>query len=491
VTTSRLLPALGLICYALFLARFMGAFATGADQSGYLNNARLLAAGRATTAMRLIPELPPEGVPLFTYSPLGFNPNPDHRTMTPVYPVGLSLLIMAAAQVAGWNAAPGLVMGLHALAGLWLVYALGRAVGLETGWAWLGALLLAASPLYVILSLQTMSDLPAMVWVTAAILCAWKSRCQPELALAAGMAFSVGVLVRPTDLLEILPVAIALGPSLRRWLLLIAGGLPGAIFQGGFNRAAYGHLIATGYGGMDSLFGWQYAPVTLVHYVMWLPVLLTPLVLLSLGLPVLLRHRPLPFAWLAAWALVFPAFYLFYFFTRDTWWSLRFLLPAFPAFTVAALLVGRELLTRIGIRTRAWWLAPAMIVVLLHGALWSHSLHAFSIGRNERAYPQMAAWLQDHLPANSVVAAMQPSGALFYYTRFPVVRWDTMTSADFHRIAAACTAAGRPVYAALHQDEINGVREAVFPRRLTGHWTQIAAIRYLSIWRYDPPADAP
>ena len=43
------------------------------------------------------------------------------------------------------------------------------------------------------------------------------------------------------------------------------------------------------------------------------------------------------------------------------------------------------------------------------------------------------------------------------------------------------------VYAALQQDEINGVREAVFPKRLPGHWTQINAFRYLSIWRHNPP----
>jgi hypothetical protein len=97
VTTSRLLPAMGMICYALFLARFMGAGAGGADQSGYLNHARLLAEGRASAPMRLIPELPPDGVPFFTYVPLGFNPNPDHLTMNPIYPPGLPLLIMAVA----------------------------------------------------------------------------------------------------------------------------------------------------------------------------------------------------------------------------------------------------------------------------------------------------------------------------------------------------------------------------------------------------------
>jgi hypothetical protein len=491
MTIRRVLPALGLVCYAVFLAWFMGAFATGADQSGYLNSARLLAAGQATAAMRLIPEVPPGEVPSFAYPPVGFSPNPDRLTMSPVYPAGLPLLIMAAAPVAGWDSAPGLVLGLHALAGLWLVYALGRAAGLGGGPAWFGSLLLAASPLYVILSLQTMSDLPAMVWVTAALLCAWRSRGQTGAALAAGIAFSVAVLIRPTNLLAILPMAIALGPSPRRWLQLIAGGLPGAVFFGVYNRAAYGHLAATGYGGLDTLFGWQHVFPTLLHYAVWLPVLLTPPGILALGLPILGRQQPRRFAWLAVWALVFPAFYLFYFFTRDSWLSLRFLLPAFPAIIVAALLVGRELLARLRIQPRSWWLAPAMIVVLVHGALWSHTLHVLSIGRNERAYPQMAAWMNDHLPTNAVVMARQPSGSVFYYTKFPIVRWDMMPPADFQRITNACTAAGRPVYAALQQNELGDAHWAALLKGMPGRWAQVGAMRYLSIWRYNPPPGAP
>ena len=78
------------------------------------------------------------------------------------------------------------MLGLHALFGLWLVYRLGREAGLEAGWAWLGALLLAASPLYIFMSLQVMSDVPALVWVTAAVLCAWKSRERTWLALLGG-----------------------------------------------------------------------------------------------------------------------------------------------------------------------------------------------------------------------------------------------------------------------------------------------------------------
>jgi hypothetical protein len=485
---SYLLLLLGLVFYAFFLARFMGACASGADQSGYLNEARLLAEGRVSIAMRAIPIHIPGGVPLFTHIPLGFNPNPDGSTLNPIYPPGLPLLIMAVAKLAGWNVAPGVVMGLHALLGLLLMYWLGKAVGLNAGLAWLGSLLLAASPLFILLSLQTMSDVPAMVWVTAAVLSAWRSRRNAWLALAAGMGFSIAVLVRPTDSLAIVPIAIVLGLSWRRWLAFAAGGLPGAIFQCAFNVAAYGRMMTTGYGDMRSFFSWSFAPATLGLYILWLPVVLTPLVVLSVGLPALRRHAS--FAWLAAWVAVYPAFYLFYSYTHNDWWGLRFVLPAFPPLAVASLLVGERLCTRLRIRPRAGWLAPAAAAVLLHGALWAHHLHAFSVGRSEKVYPETAAWLQDHLPSDAVVTAMQASGSLFYYTKFPVIRWDAISPGDFQRITAACMRAGLPVYAALFPFESKDARWEAIARRLPGRWTQVGAVRQVSIWRYLPPAPA-
>jgi 4-amino-4-deoxy-L-arabinose transferase-like glycosyltransferase len=89
-------------------------------------------------------------------------------------------------------------MLLHALAGVFLVFQLARACGLRAGAAVLAALLLATSPLYVFTSLTLMSDTPALVWTTAAVLLAWKSRGHPAWAGVAGLAMSAAVLVRPT-----------------------------------------------------------------------------------------------------------------------------------------------------------------------------------------------------------------------------------------------------------------------------------------------------
>lgn len=488
---SVLVPVLGFLVYAGLLAHYMGAYAGGSDPSGYLNNARMLAQGRVTLPMRLIPDPHPETLPLYTHVPLGFVSRADHATLTPTYPMGLSLLVMFAAQVVGWTHAPGLVMGMHALLGLWLVYRLGLSLGLEREWAWLGSLLLAASPLYLLMSLQVMSDVPALVWVAAAVYFAWTSQERTWLAVAAGFALGFAVLVRPTNLLAIVPVAVALGWSLRRWLLLALGGLPGAVFLGNFNLVTYGHIVTTGYGDVSSIFGRQYLSVTLLHYAIWMPMVLTPLCVLALGLPFLRRSLPRVSALLALWALPLFAFYLFYQHTHDDWSYLRFLLPAFPALIVAALLVGRALLNRLPTSWRPAWLVVGGIAIVVHGVAWCRHYSVHHAGYGEKVYPETAAWLQAHLPANAVVASMQTSGALLYYTNFAFIRWDMISPADFQRIAADCTVAGRPLYAALYPFEIEDKEWAAFEKHLTGCWTQIGAVRHVSIWRYDSPLAVP
>jgi hypothetical protein len=487
LTWSRLLPALGFLLYALFLAHYMGVYAGGADSSGYLNNARLLAQGRVTVPMHRVPDPRPETLPSYTDVPLGFFPNQDHVTLNPIYPTGLPLLIAGMAQVAGWAHGPRLAMGLQALLGLWLVYRLARIMGLGAGLAWLGTLLLAVSPVYILMSLQAMSDMPALVWVTAAVYYAWISRDRTWLALPAGMALAMAVLVRPSDLLAAVPVALALGFSLRRWLLLIVGGLPGAIFLSVFNLAAYGSIFTTGYGSVASEFSRQVVPSTLVHYATWLPVLLTPLIVLALGLPALRRRRPLPTVLLAVWALIFPAFYVFNIHLHEFWWYLRFLLPSFPPLIVSALLVTDTLIARWRLPLRPWWLAMAGALTALNGMAWTCHFGAHHVAYDEKVYSEASAWMREHLPANAVVATMQTSGALFYYTDYPLVRWDMISPADFQRIAAACTAAGRPIYAALFPFEIEDADQSAFQKHLNGHWTQIGAVRYVSIWRYDSP----
>ena len=64
---GRLLPALGLLLYAVLLAYYMGACAGGPDSAGYLNNARLLSQGRLQTPIRALADPPPRTVPASRY----------------------------------------------------------------------------------------------------------------------------------------------------------------------------------------------------------------------------------------------------------------------------------------------------------------------------------------------------------------------------------------------------------------------------------------
>jgi len=478
------IPLLAFAAYALLLAWYTGACAGGSDSSGYLNNARLLGSGRIVTPTRQIEGLDPASLPSYAYVPLGFIPHADRAHMIPTYPMGLPLLVFAASRVASWALAPGLVMALHSLLGLWLVYRLGRACGLAPGWAWLAALIMAASPLYLLMSLQLMSDIPAMLWMIAAVLAAWRSRERPWMAVAAGVALSLAVLLRPVNLLGIVPVAIVLGISWRRWLLLAAGGLPGAIFLGFVNHAAYGRILITGYGNPGWLFSWANVPGTLVHYGFWLPLLFTPLIVLAPAVLLLARRQRLPVVLLTSWVFVYFGFHLFYFHTHEDWWYLRFLLPSLPALLVAALLAAQSLAARASWRPRAWQFGAAATLLLVYGAFCFRHFHIASSGRNELLYPQVATWMKEHLPKNAAVACMQTSGALFCYTDHPLVRWDMLSPADADRIAAACAAAGRPFYAVLFPFEIE--EWGAFTRHLGGHWVQVGSVRYVSIWRLEP-----
>ena len=322
---------LAVAVYAAVLITHVGAIAGGSDSSGYMNHARLLASGSLHVQPRTIPGLPRlSGVPKL-YVPLGFRPAWNGDGLVPTYPVGFSLVILALRPLAGWRHAGDLAIVLHSLGGLAATYALGRILGLGRRWAGLGVAILALSPLYLFMSLQAMSDVPSLLWTTLAVLAALKSRETPSWGVAAGAAMAVDVLLRPTNVLALAPLAVALGLAPRRWLLLALGGLPGAVFFFAHSLTAYGSLAATGYGDTSAYFGARFVPGTLLHYARWLPVLFTPLVALNLGLPWIQRESPRTRWLLGMWILAFAGLYATYTCTHETWWYLRFLLPAAPA----------------------------------------------------------------------------------------------------------------------------------------------------------------
>ncbi len=460
----------------------MGAYAGGSDSSGYLNQAKLLRAGKIRTETPALPELPAQALSAYAYVPLGFSPANagDPSRMVAIYPLGLPLLIAVASVGFGWSLAPPLVMLVHAVAGLGLMYAVARDFKLSQPAAWAAAGLLALCPLYLFVSLQVLSDMPALVWTMTAVWCARRSHRRSAWAWAAGAALSLAVLIRPTNALAIIPMAIALGGNLRRWCALLAAGAPAAALFLTYNAVAYGHPLRTGYGPIWDAFALQNLVPNLAHCATWLPVLLTPLVVLALLLP-WLRSVTRRDRWLlAGWFGAFVGFYLFYPYTRQAWWGLRFLLPAFPALIVAAMLVAHQAIASLALAGgKMRWAGALAALSGLWLVPWNSELASLRSGRNERVYVDACNWARAHLPSNAIVFATQTTGSIYYYTDLTAVHGQFVSPADVSRIEQAAKAGDRPVYAMLFPEEEQRMLHAIFP----GDWKPIGAVKHIRFWQ--------
>ena len=470
----------------------MGVYAGGSDSSGYANNAKLILKGRLFAEQRRIWDVT---TPLsdFTFIPLGFIPRGESQ-MVPAYPLGLSALFAAASVGTSLDFGMTLAIWLMAAGSLVVTYLLARQQGLGRGWAVLCAGILAACPLFLFMAQQAMSDMPAMLWTTVALVLAWASRRRAWLAVVAGLAVAMAVFIRPSNILIFLPLVLALGWDWRRWLWLGLGGAPGGVLWLMTNHMLFGRYVATGYGSVGELFGWQNVLPTLRNYAEVLPWLL-PLGLFGLfSFSWRRRTAEQRTAWgmAATWVLACMIFYAFYRYTHETWWYLRFIIPAFPALIVLSVLGLRWAYMQLrGSAGRPAWreaMAVAALLLAILGGLCVQLAavqrrHALDAGIGERAYPEACEWVRRNLPADSVVFTMQMSGALFYAGPQVVVRWDSL---DIERSGAVCAAAGRAgrqVFAVFFPFEV----EEAFGRKLAGRWTRIGNVRQITIWRLADP----
>ncbi len=473
-----------LLGYAVLLFILIGAVPGGSDNSGYFNEARLFARGQIHAPMRTLAGIPANEIP-FLYVPLGFMPAADGTPrLVPTYPPGLPLMLVAIGRIAGWDHAGDALLLIHSLAGIALVFALGRICGLPESWSLAGAAVLIASPLYLFTSLQALSDVPATVWATAAVVTAFKSREKTGWALLSGICISIGFLIRPNNFLIAIPVLIAVGMSPRRVFLVVLGSLPGLATWMAINRLAYGAPLRSGYGAIGNEFHTALISGTLTYYVRWLPLLLSPLVFVAPAIVALYRFAPRVSAVLFSWALAYLAFFSAYRWTHEQWWFLRFLLPAAPALIVAALVVSHFWFAIV--RERYPESVRRILPLLLLAAAISVEVRqtgplreAWSIGHGERKYGRVSAWLNAHVPADSAIVMSQASGALFYFTNFTLLRYEDMNPSVSERVGATLQSEHRPLYAVLFPFEVESLK------KLPGRWDRVVSVDDVSIWRYD------
>ena len=413
--------------------------------------------------------------------PLGFIPRAELGGLIPTYPIGLPLHLALASNLVGLDHAMVLVSLLCVVASGFFTVALGRRLGLPLSWALVGGGFLLLNPLFLLMVNQPMSDVPALTWVSAACYFSLRARDKWPWALLAGFSVSVAVLVRPTNVLILLPLAVAFGLRWRAWAALALAGLPGAAFLAWYNLQLYGKALTTGYGDIGQLLKLEYVPHNTLHFMLWLAVLLSPpLAVAAYGLPWLRRQAPVVFYFLTAWLAAFLGFYVWYFHSGETWWYLRFILPAFPAVIFAGLLVLHRI-------AGSWVETPrgrntalaALAVCGLWLVWWDAHFNVHRVKRGELNYPQAIAWLNEHVPADAIVMQMQLSGASAYYATHTMVRWDMMDADNWARLRAAARAAGRPIYAALMEFEI----KQAFPDGIPGRWEKVGEVRRVTFWR--------
>ncbi|HEY0156229.1 MAG TPA: glycosyltransferase family 39 protein [Thermoanaerobaculia bacterium] len=456
-----------LLVYAGVLVAYRGGTAGGADSSGYLNQSRLWRSGTLSVPLEIPRQL---GLPPALFIPLGFVPGTEAGTMVPSYPAGLPLHLALFALVGG-ESAQSLVSPLAAACCILLLYLIARRLGVARDWSITAAAALALCPVTLFQAVQPMSDVLATFWTLAAVWCALRNRDRTVYALAAGAAFGIGVLVRPTQMLLLPAMLLLLGLRWRALVVFGIGGLPFAAVQMFVASHWYGSPFRSGYGPVITDLALANFPDRFVHYSYWLAALLTPLVF------------PLAFTGaLAKWtevrtriALVlwFAAFFLFYCFygPYETWWYTRFLLPAIPAL----LLLGAGYASARGARlARALPFVALLVVAGAQLALGRH-FRVLDVGRGEAVYERAATSTRSHLPPGAIVLAMQHSGAFLYYTGITPLRYDYLDRGLFETVRAT----GKPLYALVGDFELEPLR-----LRTTGHWEPVERFGTSALYRH-------
>ncbi|MBL9188793.1 MAG: glycosyltransferase family 39 protein [Opitutaceae bacterium] len=474
----------GLAVYALFLSRHMTVVAGGSDSSGYLNSARLFAAGELQVDLRVPEEFGAVAtVDRAHFSPQGFGVFEGNLRLPPSYPTGLPLHFALASRILGWTAGPFFVQLLAAVAAVWLSYFTARAMGLHHTLAAAGAVVLATFPVFIFTSIQTLSDTMATTWALAAVACMVKARGATAWAVAAGAAFAMGVLVRPTNVLIAPALVVLLGWNVRRLVAFGLGGLPGAAWFAYYNHTLYGGAFKSGYGDIWACFAWEFGWPTAAHFAEWLLKLL-PAAMLLWPLAALAHRATRTRAW-GAMLLLFSAHagvYLFYNVSHDTWWCLRFILPAVAALILAGLM-GAEAMARWADQLGWRGVRPTLAAVLVGGAIanswyWTQNLSILHVPGYERAYAEAAEKIRGLVPPKAIVLCSAASGTIYFYTELPTLVYDSITPPIFEEYVAKARGAGRAIYAAVFDIE----EEDALRQRCPGNWHKITAAGNLGIW---------
>jgi hypothetical protein len=488
-----LVLSLLLAAYLRWLSPWLAPYAGGADSSGYLWSARLFRHARFSIPIRVPDGLEPNAVTTSTFVPLGARIRPGTGDLVPTYPAGLPLHIAAANLIVSEESAVRAVLIVTAAAAVWLLYVLARDAGLGCASAFGACVVFASSPLVAFIAVQPMSDLLATVWAQATVICAWRARRRATYAVLTGVCLGTATLVRPTCVLLLAPALVALPAASTAYARFAAGAVPFAIVLVVYQRWAYGHAFESGYGALSVAFSTTWIAPTLRHYAQWLPRLASWLVLFAPGAVWAWRGGLAPWRAIAVvWIVAIFGVYAAYPVTSETWWALRFVLPAFPILIVASIAGLREGLGAVARSAKAavphgvWHAAGAAAVAAAAIALVrTPQFGAFAEMKDgERVYQDALKVLAiDSRPSTPVLMVQMTGAAAYYAPDLRFLRFDEIAPAHWAALRRWQSAAGVPIAAALFPFERDQV---IGNPRFACIWQSRGSYRHVTFWSCAP-----
>jgi hypothetical protein len=464
--------AVAAAAFACGMGLKLGTYAAAdTDPYGYVSQADLLAGG--STRIALNPErFPPIPGNEAAWAPAGYVVAADHRSVVPMYPAGLPLVMAFLQLVAGDRSAVFWVVPLLAAVAVLATYALGARCESPTTGA-IAAVVLATSPAFLNNTLQPVSDVPATAWWTVALVLALGDA--PLLVLAGGLAVSMAVLTRP----HLVPIGFVIGVFLiveawsadvrsrpRHWWKVACfalGSAPGCLAVAVMNQTLYTSPFLSGYGALGDLFRWEHVVPNLDRYPRWLLETQSAFPYVGLLAPLVVRWRvgrtldgrSLRLL-LACVGVVFVLTILYGYFGRDEWGYVRFLLPAMPSLLVLSTAVTQRLVVALLTQPRVYGAAIVALTAAL--AVWqlreTDRRGVFGLQNIERRYLDVGTFIANTKPGNAVFISGLHSGSIRYYSDRVTVYYPRLRQGSLDLAIRTMQSDGREVFIVLEDGEL-------------------------------------
>ena len=482
---SRVLLAIALAWTMTAGVLFNTMAAGGSDSYGYVSQVPLLRQGMLVDRVAFDPAFTWQDASR-TLVPLGYVPTEAADVIAPLYPPGLSLLMVPASLFG--DRAVYLIVPIFGALLIACTWSAGIRLGDPLA-AGLTALFLSASPTFLYQLVQPMSDVPAAACWLAALLAVRRGRTGDAVA---GLFVGLAVLIRP-NLAPLALVVFVVGWRLSPWTIRGAAmfAVPAAaavLLLLHVQQVRFGAPTASGYGRFQDLFQLASVATNLRQYPNWLTAAHTPFIWLSALAPVVLRRTPaLTFALallgLAAgvWLLYLP----YTAFQPHEWHYTRFLLPAIAVMLLLATLVALRPVRRLAPEARTVIAAAMTVALLFLMGRYALDNGAFHLHEAEQKYPAAGDAVVTRVGHGGWVLAAQHSGSLRFYAGSRTVRWDLVQPRDIDRVIELLGARGRPPLLVLDPGEVDVFRDRFSGSRAVTAMALVAVVQETQIYQFE------